>query len=276
MSAYLNDVKHAYDQDPEREWSRLVSGTQARLELEITGHTLGRHLPAPPARVLDAGGGPGRYTLDLAGRGYTMTLFDLSPALLDQARRWIAAAEAAVRERIEAVVEGSITDLAEFADDSFDALICLGGPLSHVVDPVDRQRALAEFVRVTRPGAPVFVSVMNRFGAFRSAVQWLDCFDQFLPPFPETGLATVGSHRAPTYFFRPDGFVGELTEAGLTVDRMYGCNGIGAHLQEENLLEILCDARSWSIWRELLLATCDEPSIVGVSNHMLAVARGNA
>jgi len=43
---------------------------------------LQEHLPAPPARVLDCGGGPGRYSIELARRGYGVTLFDLSPECL--------------------------------------------------------------------------------------------------------------------------------------------------------------------------------------------------
>ena len=93
-------------------------------------HALQRHLPAVtpdrPCHVLDAGGGPGRYTLALAARGYTVSLFDLSPALLALARQRIAESDLAVRERISAVVEGSITDLSRFGDEQFDAVLCLG------------------------------------------------------------------------------------------------------------------------------------------------------
>ncbi len=32
MTAYQDDVRAAYDRDPEREWARLVTGAQARLE----------------------------------------------------------------------------------------------------------------------------------------------------------------------------------------------------------------------------------------------------
>src|SRR5262249_48620910 len=68
MTDTLAQVRAAYDRYPEREWNRLVGGAQARLEYLITTHALQQHLPAPdPAcYLLDAGGGPGRYTLALA------------------------------------------------------------------------------------------------------------------------------------------------------------------------------------------------------------------
>src|SRR5678816_319574 len=92
MTDTLAQVRAAYELHPEREWQRLEGGAQARLEYLITTHALQQHLPAPePAcHVLDAGGGPGRYTLALAARGYVMTLLDLSPALLGFARQQIA------------------------------------------------------------------------------------------------------------------------------------------------------------------------------------------
>jgi hypothetical protein len=33
------------------------------------------------------------------------------------------------------------------------------------------------------------------------------------------------------------------------------------------------DPQRWPAWRDVLLATCDHPNVVGVSNHLLAVAR---
>jgi SAM-dependent methyltransferase len=62
---------------------------------------------------------------------------------------------------IEAIV-GDITDLSRFPDDSFDATVCFGGPLSYVVDRADR--AVAELARVTKPGGHLLVSVMGLGG----------------------------------------------------------------------------------------------------------------
>ena len=156
MEDTLAQVRAAYDRDPEREWRRLESKAQYRLEHLVTMYALKRHLPVVtqdrPCHVLDAGGGPGRYTLALAAQGYTMSLCDLSPALLALARQRIAESAPAVRERVPAVVEGSITDLSRFGDEQFDAVLCLGGVLSHVIEDALRRQALAELRRVAKPG----------------------------------------------------------------------------------------------------------------------------
>jgi SAM-dependent methyltransferase len=268
-------VRAAYDGDPEGEWQRFQARAQMRLEYVITTFALERHLPAPDGSpyILDAGGGPGRYTIALAERGYRVTLFDLSPALLDLARVKIAQAGEVVQRRVVAVEEGSITDMSRFQDAQFDAVLCLGGPLSHVVEMTARRKALSEMCRVARPGALLFISVMNRLGAYRGVIQWPGCYEQAFPHLPKTGMTTIGPGKAPAYFFLPEEFVSDLGDAGLTIERLYGCQGLGAHLQEENLRALMDDPERWPTWRDVLLATCDHPNVVGVSNHLLAVAR---
>ncbi len=273
MADNLSRVRASYDQEPEREWRRLEGGAQARLEYVVTCHALERHLPppTPPCHLLDAGGGPGRYTLALARRDYRMTLLDLSPALLDLARTRIAEADPAVQQRVVGVVEGSVTDLTGFTDAQFDAILGLGGVLSHLPDSADRRRALGELRRVLRPGGVLFVSAFNRLARFRSAVQWPDSWEQLIPHLMRGGQVPMGPHGIPTYVFDPDEFVDELARAGLAIRALYGCQGLGAHLQEEHLLALMEDVDRWPIWRQVLLETCDHPAIIGVSSHLLAV-----
>ncbi len=58
----------------------------------VTWDNVRRFLPPPPAQVLDAGGGTGRWTLPLAEAGYDVTLTDLSQGMLDVARSKLEAA----------------------------------------------------------------------------------------------------------------------------------------------------------------------------------------
>jgi ubiquinone/menaquinone biosynthesis C-methylase UbiE len=104
----------------------------------------------PGDRVLDAGAGPGRFTLELLRLGAHVTALDISPGQLELLRTRVPDVEA---------VLGDITDLSRFGDDTFDVTVCYGGPLSYVVDRAER--AVAELARVTRPGGHVLVSVMG-------------------------------------------------------------------------------------------------------------------
>ena len=87
------------------------------------------HLPVG-ARVLDLGGGPGRYAIWLAEHEYRVTLADVSPELLAIARERIDVAGV----EVQAIVEADARDLAAWADVSFDAVVCLG-PFYHSPKP---------------------------------------------------------------------------------------------------------------------------------------------
>ncbi len=83
MSDSITQIEQYYDDSPQREWERLE---RHRTEFAVTSYILTDTLLAPPASVLDVGGGPGRYALMLAERGYAVTLLDLSQRNLDFAR----------------------------------------------------------------------------------------------------------------------------------------------------------------------------------------------
>src|SRR5512136_2362422 len=109
MSGYADLISHIYDKDPQHEWERM---DRHRTEFAVTLRAMHEYLPSPPARVLDCGGGPGRYAIELARQGYDVTLFDLSAGNLALARE--KADEAGVM--LAGVEQGTALDLSWFAD----------------------------------------------------------------------------------------------------------------------------------------------------------------
>ena len=154
-------LKDYYNVYGEREWERLEKTLHGRVHFEVTKHILKRHLP-DGGHVLDAGCGPGRYAIDLAKKGYQVTLVDISEEQLKLAEEKIV--EAGVLGNITAFNCLDVCDLSEIPDASFDAVLCLGGALSYVRD--GRHRAISELMRVARPGSPLIVSVMSLLGTF--------------------------------------------------------------------------------------------------------------
>lgn len=99
----------------------------------------------PGTRVLDAATGTGNLAVAAARAGAQVDAFDLTPALLDQARERAAAAGVDVR-----FVEGDLLDVP-FPDASFDLVGSTFG--AFLAD--DPARCAHELVRVTRPGGRV-------------------------------------------------------------------------------------------------------------------------
>ena len=79
-------MQRYYVENVRPEWKRLTADAYHRLEFETTLHFLRQYLPKQ-GLVLDAGGGPGRYTLELACKGYDIVLLDLVSANLAFARK---------------------------------------------------------------------------------------------------------------------------------------------------------------------------------------------
>ena len=77
-------ILNYYDNAPEE--TRLDFGS-SRLEAERTRELILRHLPRPPAAVLDVGGAAGAYAFWLAELGYDVHLLDATPRLVDVARQ---------------------------------------------------------------------------------------------------------------------------------------------------------------------------------------------
>jgi SAM-dependent methyltransferase len=265
-------VKNFYTGYVRKEWNRLIRDAYHRLEFETTLYFLKKYLPKE-GRILDAGGGPGRYTIELARRGYDVTLLDLTPANLEFARRQIRRAR--VQDRVEHIVEGSIADLSMFPDNTFDAVICLGGPLSHILDRRKRDRAIQELIRVTKKRAPMIVSVISRFGTL--VVELGPRFqheigERFFRPLRDTGDYPGGSGFTACHFFLPEELETAFQSKGVKILELAGLQGLGSHHARE-INRLARNPKCWRIWMETHYRTCTHPSAVGMSEHMLIVSR---
>lgn len=149
-----------YDEYGEREWTRFEDGRTPSSSLVSHLHYLGRFVQSGD-RVLDAGCGPGRFSLEVLRLGATVVAADISRTQLELHRRNVP------DEGVEARMVADVVDLSQFDDGAFDVTVCFGGPLSFVLD--EAPRAAAELARVTKPGGHVLVSVMSLIGATLSA-----------------------------------------------------------------------------------------------------------
>jgi len=266
-----NLVKEYYAGCIRREWRRLISDPYHRLELDTTLHFLEKYLPGK-GLILDAGGGPGRYAIELASRGYDVVLQDLTAANLRFARRQIK--KARIQNKVKEVAEGSITDLSRFADETFDAVVCLGGPLSHVLDKCERDKAISEMVRVARKGAPVVASVMGRLSVLIVELAMFQ-HEIELPHFKQmrdTGNYLGGYGFTPCHFFLPEELEGAFTRSNVEILEMVGLEGISSHHRKE-LNRLAKDEKRWETWIETHYGTCTHPAIVGISEHILIICR---
>jgi ubiquinone/menaquinone biosynthesis C-methylase UbiE len=276
MTAGSDAVRTYYASFGEREWARLENPGDGALEFAITCHTLATHLPRG-ARVLDIGGGPGRYTIWLAQRGHRIVLADLSPELLAMARARID--QAGVRGMVEEVVEADARDLSRWAGEAFDAVLCLG-PFYHLPDPEDRHQAAAELRRVLRPGGLVFVALMPRYAFLRRTLAIPDerrhlAQSGFVSRLLGEGVFVNDVPGRFTYGYgaRPQEVAPFFEQHGFTTLTLLAAEGIAVDVQE-TLFELAeSDPSTYQAAFDVILRTAGDSSILGMAAHLLYVGR---
>ncbi len=261
-------IERLYDGQPQREWERAE---RHRTEFAVTLRALDEHLPPPPARVLDCGGGPGRYAIELARRGYEVTLFDLSSECLHMAGE--KAREAGVT--LAAYEHGSAIDLSRFPDQSFDAVLMMG-PLYHLLEEAERLRTLVEAHRVLKPGGSLLAAFITRYAPIRYVaahepaylVEQPELLEMMLstgrlPPRGEQGSAFVA------YFAHPTEVVPLCQRAGFEVHTVLGVEGVVSMIEDG--VNALSGA-AWEAWVDLNHRLAEDATLHGGVEHLLVVA----
>lgn len=255
------------------EVSRLDSA-EGKFERERTRILMRRFLPPPPAVVLDIGGGPGGHALWLAGLGYEVHLMDAVPLHVK------AAEEASMKQKDAPLAGARVGDArrVEREDGSADAVL-LFGPLYHLTDAADRMLALREARRVLSKDSVLMVAGISRFASVLDGIRAGYLKDPAFAKIVEGDLED-GHHVNPTgkpeyfmegHFHHPDELRRELAGAGFSDVEIYGVEGPGW---------LLHDFDAWwedEALRDRLLAIAasveTEPSLLGISAHLIAVGR---
>ena len=265
-------VKEWFTKTARHEWRRLKQDPYHQIEFIVTMHFLEKYLPKH-GLVLDAGGGPGRYTIELAKRGYNVILLDLVPEMLKLAQRKIK--RAGVLRKIKQFVQGSVEDLKMFPDETFDAVVCLGAPLCHLLKVGQREEAAKELVRVAKKDSPVFVSVISRIGLLRTILAEFQHEMQYAKHHWEVGdyiPGLQGEGFTAAHWFLPEELCELFENQNVEVLEMAGLEGLSSHHRKETN-RLYKDQEKWRMWVDILLRTCTHPSVVGSSEHFLLVGR---
>lgn len=265
------DIAAFYARGLERE--RLARGDGA-LEFARTTALLDRYLPGPASDVIDVGGGPGRYALWLAERGYRVHLVDPVPLHIEQAR---SASTSQTARALASAETGDARDL-RFPDESADAVLLLG-PLYHLPERDDRIRALSEARRVCRRGGVVIAAAISRFASAIDGLRGGYLTDPAFAAIVADDLRD-GHHRNQTghpeyfttaYFHRPEDLAGECESAGLTHEETLAVEGFAWLLPD--LDEWLADETRRGVLLSTLAQLEGEPALIGASAHLLCVAK---
>jgi ubiquinone/menaquinone biosynthesis C-methylase UbiE len=149
-----------------REWDRLDSSFENRVNYRIHRELLAEYVK-PGDEVLEAGAGPGRFTIEMARIGATVTACDLSDVQLSVNKQKVT--DAGLAGQVTGWHQADIVNLSQFESNRYDAVVCVGSVLSCVLDRAPD--AVSELVRTCKPGGHIVISVTSRHGYVRAFLQ---------------------------------------------------------------------------------------------------------
>lgn len=248
-----------------REESRLVRSRHGQLEYLTTMACIDRHAIAP-CRILELGAGTGRYTAALAEKGHQVTAVELLDKNFE-----LLQANTAQYPNVEAV-QGDALDLGRWADASFDLTLSMG-PLYHLYDRGDVDRAIDEAVRVTRPNGILMF-------AFLSVHAILYC--NYLQPEPYTfraGWAENFDRDFRVRHFPEQVFTGydieefEALFKDKPVSHIHTVATDGMLELAEGRADFAMTDEDFRLFSAFHLLHCEKRELLGASSHLLYVCR---
>jgi len=234
------------------EWYKTFRGA---VEHHVDWTLLKGYLPKnKKAKILDAAGGTGRITLPLAKMGYSVTLCDISPAMLNVAKQKLQ------KEGVLNKVKISKCDVHKlrFPDETFDFVICWDGMIE----------AAKELTRVTKKPGKISIFLINKYAAAISKFH----------EDPESALALLKSK--PSYVYNdkekhiavsPEEAKKLFEKEGIKVIEIYAVCGMLEYL---SIPKKVLKSRRWNKklfqqTTEILLRMSKEPSVKGLSRHLV-------
>ncbi|MBU7018723.1 MAG: class I SAM-dependent methyltransferase [Theionarchaea archaeon] len=260
----VEEVKETYDRLAES-YDVMFSGGSWAVYDAITWKYIEDYLPEKGV-ILDAGGGTGKWSIQMAKKGFTVHLVDLSPEMLKEASQKID--DYGLSEKV-LISEGDILDL-EFPSNFFDFVLCEGDPVSYCAEA--HIEAIRELVRVARPGSIIEVGVDNRYMFFlrESANKGFSKGSKVL----EDGIA-VDKRGTRTFTFTPRIFQEEFDACGADLLKVVGKPVflvLAAPYFEDINEKVMNDPefRRMILKYELIL---NEEGFGPVGNHLQAIAQ---
>jgi len=221
----------------------------------------------PNAQVLEIGAGTGRYSRTIADMGYQVSAVELVQHNIDIFKSQIT------QTQNISISQGNALDLNMLADNTFDIALVLG-PMYHLYTDTDKQQAISEALRVTKPDGVVFVaycisdaSILE--DAFKNNLLMIsDYLDK-----GQIDPVTFDTTSLPENIFElvRKADIDRLM-ANFKVERLhYVATDMISRFIRESITDM--DDKTFDLYLRFHYAVCERPDMVGMTHHSLDIFR---
>ncbi|MFA7673569.1 MAG: class I SAM-dependent methyltransferase [Clostridia bacterium] len=259
-------VKDYYDEDVLSEWKRIDN----RPEFLLTCRYIDRYVKAGD-KVIDIGGGPGRYSLYLAAKGCDVTLFDLSKANVEFASERAKEAGLALK-----TVCGDARKCDRLIKEQFDHVLLMG-PMYHLLNETDREKTVNASLSLLKPGGTIFVTFINMISGIIYAMKFKP--DILLETAPEeieyynaffNNTCFKGKAFTEAVFDKQNSILPFMAQFPLEKLHLLGQESITSPC-EKNIMtqpKEVIDA-----WMDLCEKVCEREDLLSWSEHLMYIGR---
>jgi len=265
MDKIKQTIKEYYNTEVVTEWERLLHHP---VEYAITCRYIDRYIE-PNTKVLDIGGGPGRYSLYLAEKGCDVTLIDLSDVNIAFAKE-----RADEQHLLLNTICGDACVADSLVCDQYDHILLMG-PLYHLPDEADRIKAINAAINLLKKGGLLFSAFISSYAAVWDFLVRIP--ENILDPEQEKYYALMskdldfsGISFTQSYCIRPQGVNKFMEQFPLDKLHLVGCESILALRNRELLQE---PPEVLQKWIDFAVELCERESLLSMSHHFLHIGR---
>ena len=258
-------VRSYYNSVVEEEWRRIDNMP----EFLLTCRYIDRYIN-PGDKVLDVGGGPGRYSLYLAEKGCDVTLFDLSDENVSFAANIAAMSGLAIK-----AVQGDARVVDITLCDMYDHVLIMG-PLYHLLEESDRIKSVNACLNLLKPGGTIFASFISSFSGviylMKNAPEKLDSSpleSEFVTTIVEDRPIT-GTVFTENYFIRQRDVLPFMGRFQLDKLHFLGQEGVLSPC-ENNIVSQPKEV--YDKWLDFSEKVCEREEYISWSEHFMYIGR---
>jgi 2-polyprenyl-3-methyl-5-hydroxy-6-metoxy-1,4-benzoquinol methylase len=262
METKLKKVETFYDQY--NEWERL---NRHRIEFLMTKKMMDIYIKKETLDILDIGGGPGRYSLYLGGKGHHVTLLDLSHKNIEEAK--IKANTAGIN--IERYICGNALTLEDYSLGEFDVILLMG-PLYHLIGEQERRLCLEQALGHLKTGGIIIATWISKYAPIIDNLKYLESgFEvESLLRYLSNGINDENEGFTTAYFEDPERIIQEMESYHLQTMDFIGIENI-LSTRETDLNKM--NEEDFNKWLKICIELSRDKNLWGMSEHFLYVGR---